>query len=198
MKRILSVLVRHEHDTDPDTAWLGKWSARIPSRQHYIDRRTGELFNENGHIAATHPDGGVFVDNYSCEYFIPGPNHVPHNPKSWKGLGKRIDVNGKMVTPRQADYLYALDDWRRMEDINNGEIGFIGIKAEAHVQFIEHGTVQEIQSSGLWGIESDSGQEYFDSVAAQQLAELRCELEAVGFTTDEIDQAFASKKEVAA
>lgn len=88
---------------------------------------------------------------------------------------------------------YTEQDYKRMELYNAGEWKMIGIKAWASVQL---GTfvVQKITSMGLWGIESDAGAVHFTSVSGDQLDELRVELMACGFKTEEIDHAFKEVK----
>jgi hypothetical protein len=50
--------------------------------------------------------------------------------------------------------------------------------------------VQRIRSGGLWGIESDSDASYIAEVEQGELADLRSELKAVGFSTRQITAAF--------
>lgn len=51
--------------------------------------------------------------------------------------------------------LYALQDSRRMDALNNGDWMFIGVKATVTLNG------REIGSDSLWGIESDSDESYF-------------------------------------
>jgi len=83
----------------------------------------------------------------------------------------------------------ALANYTRMEAGMRGEWCLIGIKAEAEVHLTGN-TVQRITSGGLWGIESDSEENYFKQIEGEQLAELAEELEAIGFTAEEIKAAF--------
>ena len=80
-------------------------------------------------------------------------------------------------------------DYKRMEAGMRGEWCLLGIEAKAQVQ-LTGDTVQSITSGGLWGIESDSGEEYFKTIQDEQLDLLRGELEAIGFTNAEIKAAF--------
>ncbi len=88
-------------------------------------------------------------------------------------------------------------DYARMEGYNRGDWGMIGIWAEAEV-VLTGNTVQHIRSGGLWGIESDSDNDYLDQVECEQLAELREQLFAIGFTQLQIDTAFKQRKVVTA
>src|SRR6202023_2691183 len=76
---------------------------------------------------------------------------------------------------------YVRQDFARMESLNNGQWGFIGIHARADVQLADNGgLLQTLHSGGLWGIESDSDESYLESIQAEELATLRGELQAVG------------------
>ena len=60
----------------------------------------------------------------------------------------------------------------RLNEYRNDDFYFVGIRASVTVQ-IPHGKdgtkiLQTITSPGLWGIESDSGKEYFQSVFAEE------------------------------
>lgn len=83
---------------------------------------------------------------------------------------------------------YGEQDYQRMESFNSGQWFFIGIRAEAEV--VVNGTIQRITSPGLWGIESDSGRDYFAEVAQEELAQLRDILAEMGFSARQINAAF--------
>ena len=53
--------------------------------------------------------------------------------------------------------------------------------------------IQDISSGGLWGVESDSDKAYFAEVAGEELAELKSQLQALGFSKRAISQAFKSE-----
>jgi hypothetical protein len=88
----------------------------------------------------------------------------------------------------------ALLVYRRYEDYNRGEWGCIGIKAEADV-LIQTPTMKinkcwiskEFGSGGLWGIESDSGPDYFKEVVLEELEELKEILKEIGIPEKEIE-----------
>lgn len=83
---------------------------------------------------------------------------------------------------------YRLQDYKRMESLNQGDWCFIGIRADAEI--VVDGVVQEISSGGLWGIESDSDRAYLTEIEGEQLSELRGQLRALGFGTRAISAAF--------
>lgn len=85
-------------------------------------------------------------------------------------------------------------DYRRMEDYSNGGWHMTRVYATADVQFLGD-VVQTLRSGGLWGIESDSG-DYFKDVEQDELAVLRSELRAAGFSDKAIAAAFAEVEHV--
>jgi hypothetical protein len=84
---------------------------------------------------------------------------------------------------------YVRQDYERMERLNRGDWCFLGIRAEARVQTVSD-VWQEITSGGLWGVESDSDRKYLESVEKDELANLRTELKAIGFSARAISTAF--------
>ncbi len=83
---------------------------------------------------------------------------------------------------------YVRQDYDRMESLNRGDWCFIGVSADAEIVLGD--TCQTITSGGLWGIESDSGSDYFAETEQEQLAELREQLHAIGFSKRAISAAF--------
>lgn len=91
----------------------------------------------------------------------------------------------------------ARQDYDRMESLQRGNWCYIGIRVEAEIgigNFSKYPakyncTTQQITSGGLWGIESDSGRSYFEEVEAEELAQLREQLAALGFSRRAISQA---------
>ena len=88
----------------------------------------------------------------------------------------------------------AKKDYERMESLNAGNWCFVGIRAEAEVELTGDLT-QDIRSGGLWGIESDSDRSYLESVQQDELANLKSELLALGFSKRAIATAFKDVKE---
>jgi len=72
----------------------------------------------------------------------------------------------------------------RRDDYRRGDFHFIGIDARAEL-IVDHVT-QEIVSGGLWGIESDSGEDHLREIAGEELASLASILRTLGFTADEL------------
>ena len=75
------------------------------------------------------------------------------------------------------------EDYRRMEAYNRGDWCMVGCVAKAEV-LVPSGagcsTVQVIHSGGLWGIESDCGDDYRAEVQGDELEDLARQLDAFG------------------
>lgn len=68
----------------------------------------------------------------------------------------------------------------RLEQYRSGAFCFVGVYAEAVIRV--GGVRQVIRSSGLWGIESDSDEEYFEEVGGEEVIELHTMLSELGIT----------------
>lgn len=79
---------------------------------------------------------------------------------------------------------YSHLEGERLEALENDEFCFIGIYAKAQIVPNGGGIIQTFRSGGLWGVESDSGDDYILSVHAEQIEELRAELNAYGIDFD--------------
>jgi hypothetical protein len=86
---------------------------------------------------------------------------------------------------------YTMHDYRRMEAYNRSEWWMLGICALATV-VLTGTTIQTLTSGGLWGIESDSGEEYFAQIEREELDNLAEQLRAAGFTDAAIREALAN------
>lgn len=86
---------------------------------------------------------------------------------------------------------YGQQDYERMESLNNGNWSFIGIIAEATIKVDDH--LQTVHSGGLWGIESDSGDDYIKSVEHGELADLKNQLETMGVDVSGFDAEFSDE-----
>lgn len=111
-------------------------------------------------------------------YFNPSFNYVDKH-------GHALPEN----TPEEVRK-YVRQDYERMESLNRGDWCFIGIGAEAEVWNAATQVTQKIRSGGLWGIESDSDDGFIEEEERNQLADLRTELLAYGFSSRAISKAF--------
>ena len=120
------------------------------------------------------------------QWFNPSRNYVDERGKANKEYAG--DVGAAEIRE------YVRQDYARMESLNRGDWCFIGIKAQAEYSVGDNRAgvcqIQTLDSMGLWGIESDSEESYFDEVANEELAELRSQLAGIGFSKRAIAAAF--------
>jgi hypothetical protein len=83
-----------------------------------------------------------------------------------------------------ASYLDQAEFADRRAAYRRGEFRFVGVHAEAEIRIEE--TTQTLMSSGLWGIESDSEEEYLDEIVDHEWSTLRNVLKTVGVPTDQL------------
>jgi len=64
---------------------------------------------------------------------------------------------------------------QRMVDYESGQWGYVGVRARALCFVVRNGVGvhMSLESPGLWGIESDSGDEYLQSVYNDEIATLK-------------------------
>jgi hypothetical protein len=136
--------------------------------------------------------GGHQVSSRECEYFNPSDNYQGCEPDEIRK--------------------YVRQDYDRMESLNNEDWYYLGIRADAEIGIPIHSSyvvedksgkrtehtyqTQKITSGGLWGIESDSDASYIKSVETDELADLKTQLLALGFSKRAIAGAFKNIKEV--
>jgi len=82
------------------------------------------------------------------------------------------------------DPAYRDQDRARREAYERGDFSFVGVRAEAQV--VVEGVTQTLTSGGLWGVESDSGEDYVEDAALQEYDALREILKAVGVSTSQV------------
>ena len=95
-------------------------------------------------------------------------------------------LTAKTQKERKELYLQAKRDYERMESLQRGNWQFIGIKAEAKITV--NGIIQHISSGGLWGIESDIGDDYIEEVEKAELSDLKNQLKELGFKQGQINK----------
>jgi len=89
---------------------------------------------------------------------------------------------------------YVQQDYERMQSYNAGEWDYVGVFARATMQLVENGPIQVLTSGGLWGVESDCEEYVNNEVAKDELADLRGQLHAIGFSQRVISAAFKNVK----
>jgi hypothetical protein len=207
-KKILKVIIRHIFDEHAWTDDIGKY--RDNPEPGAIIVRTGEFYGKFLQRARLIEQ----IENQISDLDSCLDNPEMSNESLVKRMDQlqtrrsRLESSGELELPQRGrDYRffipcaggekwpsgefkkYALQDFKRMEELNKGYWYFIGIRAEASIQLVGDLT-QKITSGGLWGINSDAGEEYFTEVEGEQRNELRDELKAIGFTERQITKAF--------
>lgn len=217
-KRILSVMVTHHVDTDPDTSWLGEYSQKQtseysidrghtldcasvqPTNKEAIDKLERIIFyidndTEEG-ISAT--DQLVELQEQITECDCRRQGKPPHHEfRYFNPSFNYVDAQGKALPENTPEEIrkYVAEDYARMESFNSGNWRFLGITAEARVQ-VGSDVVQKITSGGLWGIESDCGAKEIEAEEQNQLADLKTKLRALGFSTRAIHKAYQTVEKV--
>jgi hypothetical protein len=163
-KRILNVTVRRMLDDSPDTSYLGEFSNSSETE-----------------FAINHRGRNGSPNEYA--YFNPGSVEPFDGKKDSWHKGNRARWHKAMLQNAEADY-------KRMLALDNGEFCYVGIRAEAEIQAAQFGAIQTITSGGLWGVESDSTEDYLASIEKEELSDLRSTLADLGFSKRAISAAF--------
>ena len=85
------------------------------------------------------------------------------------------------------DKKHLKQDKARLEEYNQGYWSMIGIRAKAVITI--NGTLETIESAGLWGIESDSDPSYLEEIGKEEKSELGEMLKEIGFSQSQIKEA---------
>jgi len=193
--RILKVEIMTRADESPDTSTLGEytdvrqdgaivvhsgeWLADVDRRRAILERLEGcdvptlvEAWAKRAEALGTKWEDLNSIPTCGREYrfFVPYAGGEAVGSKEYREYGRQ--------------------DFDRMQGLNNGDWSYVGIQARAEVTLMGSDIVQRLTSGGLWGIESDSGEDYRAEVARDELEALRLELLAVGFSPRQIGLAF--------
>lgn len=153
-------------DCDADTSWMGEYSDS--AKPGSIIRQTGEFIED-----------------------LPEDEPYPEKGREYRffhpyAAGEKIGSD---------DYRqYAKRDFDRMESLNRGQWCFIGIEVATEV--LTDIGISDIIRESLWGIESDSDQEYLDAEILNLKTEIRHRLQKLGFSKKEIDASLNNAEEI--
>ena len=117
---------------------------------------------------------GVYSDDGSA------PGSIDRQERGDMGHGEY-----RYFAPANPEYAEA--DYARYEAYNRDDWQMVGLWAEAELIVgpgPKAGLAQTIRSGGLWGIESDSGRDFFEETAEEELARLRGQLRELGVPLD--------------
>ena len=204
-KRILSVTIKHMTDENPETSWIGKYTDDI--RPDAIIRNTGEFcgkIDQRRRLLDTLDERIQELEDEKDE-----PDEILSGLiAKCKARQKRIENSGDIEFPSKGreyrfflpyaggekypsrDYKkYGLQDLELQKGLERGDWFFMGVSVEARIQ-LTGDLVQKISSGGLWGIESNAGEEHLTQVEGEERNQLRDELKAIGFTDRQITKAF--------
>lgn len=93
------------------------------------------------------------------------------------------DANRYEGVSEEEQRKYIVEDDARLDGYHRGDWYMKGCWAEADI--CVNGVIQTIKSGGLWGIESDCGDEYAKEIEEEETAALKEILAALGFKTEE-------------
>jgi len=186
--------IRLEVDEIPDTSWMGEYTDRPPDVTFCVWRTDGTLRGakppepEEPEDSAGLPDDehdAVWdaYDEAMIAWDESGPeilkDYLPragwHEYKFFVPYAGGLDPYDPQ-TDRAEWAKYAEQDYRRMEDLNRGGWCFVGVIVETQAPTCGCCGHTETLGASLWGIESDAGDSYFDSVVEDLIGELDAEL----------------------
>ena len=201
-KTIESIRIVMQADSSPDMSTLGYWTDDPISWA--IDCRSGKLISEleseqreaelaewqqtarkNGYTIAD--DGETITDDnpqLDGVYFEFDGVKLPS--KSSREFRFFVPYAGGELPSSEHYREYALQDWKRAESLNNGDWCYCGVDAVAKLRV--NGISQEVQSGGVWGIESDSGAACLAEFGEEEFGELVDILESLGFSKRTINK----------
>lgn len=159
--KILEITIHKAVDEYPDTSFLGEYTDQ--EAPWVICRRHGEYVKNLGE------DDCIPERSREYRFFKPYAGGEPEGSDDFQRYGKQ--------------------DFDRMEALNRGDFYYMGVWAEARVKLTDGDLTQTISSGGLWGVESDSPEDYLLDIEKEELVTLRRELIAVGFSNRQITSA---------
>ena len=150
--KIETIVIEHKIEDNPDTSFIGEYTSDLGD--------------------------GVIIRQYDKFYEDLTEEEIEEiNERNREYTGFKPYAGGEKVGTKEYKE-YGLQDYKRMEQLSNGDFTFIGISAYANIYFEENGVrqYQKITSGGIWGIESDdkSGVEEFEK---EQIEDLKHQLE---------------------
>jgi len=170
-----TLIVKKIYDDIADVSWIGEFTDNW--QEGAIDlKEIGEHY------------GGDYLYFVSC-------NHGVYKPGNWDHVKQETknELIAKHGSLQAVEEHYAMQDYERMKDFQNGNFVLIGIRAECTVKYKcpnHPGSyrIETFTSAGLWGIESDSGDDYLNDVAKEQIADLKIHLNCFGVDTSGIEE----------
>ena len=162
--------IKKVFDDVADTSYLGEYGVKL--KPGCIIRTLDKFYEdleEDEEIPRT--------NDRSCEYFYPPENGEKIGTEEYKK--------------------YALQDYKMMEDLNNGQWAHIGIIVSTTVN-TDMNVSSEISES-LWGIEdhgNTDSREYHQTIIEDLKSSVKSQLLDMGFNESEIVESFNNSLEV--
>lgn len=184
-------------DEYADTSYLGEYTDN--PQDEAIDRASGEFIGDidRRHTLIESIQEKILYDDLSAERIEQmkeriakiektGANEYPTHSREYRFFlpyaGGEKWQDGKNKNFRQ----YAMQDYNRMESLNNGRWVFLHIFAEAIITIGDSDILQTITSGGLSGIESDA-EDWIAEVKKEEVSSLKAELLNLGATSEDFD-----------
>jgi len=178
MLKIESITITKDLDEYPDTSCIGEYTDDL--REGVIVRSLGDFYEKLPAEMERDTDG-----TFLCKG---EPYNLPAKGREYRGF---IPYAGGEKTGTANYYKYGMQDFERMEGRERGDWYFIGVHAEATVKAKgegDHCRLEELTSAGLWGIESDAGDEYLLEIAQEELGDLKDHLGQFNVDVSDFDQ----------
>ena len=172
MNKIKSIKVKIIHDEAPDTSFLGEYTDDLENG--VIVRSMGEFYEKLPTEMERDLDG-----RFLCK----GEPEIPSLGREYRFF--KPYARGEERGTKDY-YINGMQDFERMEGLNNGDWHFVGIVAEAKVlspirDVKDNFRIETLTSDCLWGVESDAG-DHLKEVAKEELDNLKDHLK--NFNTD--------------
>jgi len=176
MNTIEKIKVMVIPDESPDTSWLGEYTD---------DLGLGVIIREYGEFYEKIPT--EMERDYDGTFIGKAEPELPSRGRNYRGF---IPYAGGEKVGTKDFYKYGMQDYKRMEGLNNGDWYFVGIQAEALISYPINGgsrRLEHLTSGGVWGIESDAG-DYLEEVMKEEFADLKGHLEKFNVDTSNWDE----------
>jgi hypothetical protein len=159
--RIDKIKIKYIPDESPDTSWLGEYTDDLGPG--VIVRSEGEFYEKLPAEMERDTDG---------QFIGKGEPDIIRSTREYNGF--KPYAGGEKLGTKEF-YKYGMQDFKRMEGFNQGDWSFIGVIAEAEVSYPMDSKgnrrMEIFTSSGIWGVESDSG-DYLKDLEEEELADL--------------------------
>ncbi len=160
--KIESIKIIHTIDEDPDFSHLGEYTDDL--KPGVIVRCCNEYYENL-------PDD--FAYSFHGSEF-----------QGFKPLGGDEPVGSKAYRE------YGMQDFKRIEGYNNNDWFYICISAKATVSYSinnEDLRFETLSSGGIWGVETDGGEDFIKEIETEELNDLKDHLKQFGIDVSNFD-----------